>query len=287
MTKPTLPFVEIMPIQSCNLSCRGCSNYSDLKHQGYLTWEQGREQILPWLERVDIPDIGIVGGEPLMNPELDQWILGIRKLLPNSQIRFNTNGLLLHKYPDLIRLFEQVGNAVFKITVHVTDPELEQHIEKIYSMYDWEPVTEFGVDRYKTKNNLRFHVKRPDVFYQAHRNDYANMMPHHSDPAEAFKICYQQTCPLLFDGRIYKCSSNGLLQQTLQRFNWPNQEQWKPYLNNGIGPDCTDQELNDFIGSFGKPQYMCGMCPTTADATSRLIHFDHVKRKKDVIKNTN
>lgn len=287
MNKPVLPFVEIMPNQNCNLSCRGCSNYSDLVHRGYLTWAQGQAQILPWLERVDIPDIGIVGGEPLMNPDLEAWILGIRKLMPTSQIRFNTNGLLLHKYPDIIRLFEQVGNAVFKITVHVNDAVLEENIKNIYSQYDWEPVTEFGVDRYRTKNNLRFHVKRPDVFYQAHRNDYANMMPHNSDPAEAFKLCYQQTCPLLFNGRIYKCSSNGLLAQTLERFDWPNLEQWKPYMHAGLAPDCSDEELAHFIDLFGRPDYMCGMCPSSNNSESQIIHFDHVKRKKDAIKNTN
>jgi len=287
MNKPTLPFVEIMPIQSCNLSCTGCSNYSDLTHRGYLTWSQGRAQIEPWLERVNIPDIGIVGGEPLMNPDLESWILGMRALLPNSQIRFNTNGLLLHKYPDIIRLFEEIGNCVFKITVHVIDPVLEKNIQRIYDQYDWEPVTEFGVNRYRTKNNLRFHVKHPDVFFRAYRNDYADMLPHNSDPAQAFELCYQQTCPLMFDGRIYKCSSNGLLAQTLERHGWPNRTAWEPYIAPGLAPDCNDQELEKFISSFGSPESICGMCPSSQDTDSRIVHFDRVKRKKDVLKNTN
>ena len=44
--KPVLPFVEIMITQACNISCTGCTNYSDLVHKGYLTWEQGQAEIL-------------------------------------------------------------------------------------------------------------------------------------------------------------------------------------------------------------------------------------------------
>jgi organic radical activating enzyme len=281
--KPVLPFLEIMPIQACNLSCVGCSNYSDIAHKGYLTWQQGYEQIAPWTERVELPDFGIIGGEPLMNPAIIEWIVGIRKLLPNSQIRFTTNGLLLHKFPDLLKLFMEIGNCTFKITVHVHDLELQNCIDKIFRDYDWKPITEYGIDRFIAGNNVRFHVKKPDIFYKSYQRTYNNMMPHHSEPAEAFDICYQQTCPLLYNGKIYKCSSNGLLQDTLKMFDNPNFNEWQPYFDEGISSNCSDIQLEKFIENFGKPHSMCGMCPSQKHTNSRILHYNNVSRKKIIL----
>ena len=92
--KQVLPFLETMITQTCQLSCLGCTNYSDLRHSGYIKWKDGKRDLEQWLERIDIPDFGIMGGEPLINPEVIQWLIGVRELMPDSQIRFTTNGLL-------------------------------------------------------------------------------------------------------------------------------------------------------------------------------------------------
>jgi hypothetical protein len=140
-------------------------------------------------------------------------------------------------------------------------------------------VVEFGVERFKTDNNLRFHVRRPDIFWKTFQGPHIDMRPHNNPPADAFAICCQQTCPLLYNGRIYKCSTSGLLRDTLERFNYPNTELWTQHIQEGIGPDCTDQELEDFLTNFGKPASVCAMCPTTKDAQSRLIHLENVSVK--------
>lgn len=280
-----LPFVETMITQACNISCVGCTNYSDLVHRGYLTWQQGRAEIESWLKRVDIPDFGILGGEPLMNPEVRDWIIGIRKLLPNSQIRFTTNALLLERNFDIVDLLAQVGNVVFKIAIHERTSELEAVVQRVMDKFAWEPVVEYGVHRYRTHNNFRFYVRRPDIFYKTFVGNYENMRPHNNNPADAFKICCQQTCPLLYNGRLYKCSTSGLLQDVLQRFNYPNQDQWQPYMQSGLLPDCNDQALQEFLDNFGKPNTVCRQCPTQQDQTSAIIHLDNVSRKKYVPSN--
>lgn len=280
MTKPILPFVETMITQVCNLSCVGCTNYSDLQHKGYVPWSDGRLQLESWLERISMPDFGIMGGEPLINPEVSNWIYGIRELMPDTQIRFTTNGILLDKTFDVVYQLAEVGNSIFKISVHEQTVELEAIIEYIFNMFAWEPVTEFGITRYRTKNNFRFQINRPTQFLKTYRNDYYNMLPYDNNSKDAFNICCQQLCPLMHDGRIYKCSTSGLLAETLERFNNPNSSQWEQYLQTGIGPDCTDIELTEFLENFGKPAKVCSMCPTSADLKSKIIHLENVTRKK-------
>jgi organic radical activating enzyme len=278
--KPILPFVETMITQSCNLSCHGCTNYSDLIHSGYVKWADGRKQLESWLNRVDILDFGILGGEPLVNPEVAKWIVGLRELMPSAQIRFTTNGINLHKKFHLIKLLHDIGNCVIKIGVHVNDPQLEKTIQRIFETYDWQPITEYGIDRYTTSDRVRFHVKRPDTFWKTYRGTYETMMPHDSDPGEAFKQCCQKTCPLLYNGRLYKCSTAGLLEDTLARFGNPNYERWIPLIDKGIGSDCSDSELQLFLDNFGKPANICRQCPTTADVESHIKHLKHVEFKK-------
>lgn len=280
MTKPILPFVETMITQVCNLSCDGCTNYSDLQHSGYIRWEQGKEWLQQWLTRVDIPDFGIIGGEPTVSPDVSKWIYGIRELLPHAQIRFTTNGLLLKKKFELVHQLAEVGNCVFKIAVHQENHELEETIQEIFDMYNWEPVVEFGVHRYKTKNNFRFHVKRPDIFWKTFQGSYQNMYPHTNNPLDAFKICCQQTCPLLHNGTIYKCSTSGLLKETLIQVGNPNYDLWKDYIQTGITPTCSEYELHQFLDGFGKPEQVCSMCPTEIDLQSRIVHINHVSTKK-------
>ena len=185
--KPVLPFLETMITQVCNLSCVGCTNYSDLYHKGYITWDQGKQQLEKWLDIIDIPDFGIMGGEPLINPQVKKWLVGVRELMPASQIRFTTNGLLIPKHTDIINLMHDLGNIVFKITVHTPEnKQLLNIIDNIFSNYKWVTVNEFGITRWKTSNNLRLQINYPTKFLKTFKGNYSNMMPFNSDPTESF-----------------------------------------------------------------------------------------------------
>jgi organic radical activating enzyme len=277
MNRLTLPFLETMITQVCNLSCQGCTNYSDLKHHGYVSWAQGKSWLEPWTELLNILDFGIMGGEPLVNPDVEKWIVGVRELLPDAQIRFTTNGLLLHKWPDLLKVLQDIGNCVFKISVHLEDETLEDTIKQIFAQYSWQEVNEYGINRWKTDRGLRFQINRPTQFLKTFQDSYVNMKPHHSNPQDAFDLCVQKTCPLLYNDRIYKCSTSALLLDTLDRFNRPNWEQWKSYIESGIAVDSSYKDIQSFIDNFGSPHRRCAQCP---DTTARpLIHFETVSRK--------
>lgn len=220
-----------------------------------------------------------MGGEPLINPEWQQWVLGVRKLMPTAQIRFTTNGLLLSRYPDIVDFFNHVGNVVFKISVHVNRPDLEDQIAQIQNKHAWHAVTEFGIQRWKTGNNLRLQINRPQWFYKTFVGDYDYMLPHNSVPAQAFEICVQKKCPLLYQGRIFKCSTSALTGDVINRFSNVDREAWAPYQDSGIDYTCDDTQLNEFIGNFGRPHKICAQCPSKDNLSSRLHHFSTVSVK--------
>jgi organic radical activating enzyme len=274
----SLPFVEIMITQVCNLSCEGCTNYSDIKHTGYLTWDQGEKWFSSWKNVINIEEIGIMGGEPLINPQWLSWLFGIRKMFPNSPIRFTTNGLLLDRHPDILDLLDEIGNVVFKITVHVENEKLENTISSLLSQRNWKPIKEFGINRFIGNNKVRFQINRPTTFLRLFKNNYNNMAPWNSNPKEAFSTCIQQTCPLMYKGKIYKCSTSALLADTLERFGHPNWEQWRPYLVDGISPSDDLLTIKNFIMNFGKSESICAQCPD--NNSEPLNHLKTVSIKR-------
>jgi hypothetical protein len=274
MIKPILPFCETMITYACNLSCVGCTNYSDYNTRGWVAWDQGQQWISDWLERVDIPDFGIIGGEPLMNPEVVDWIYGVRSLLPDSQIRFTTNGVLLERNPKALTALMEIGNCVIKLSVHQPHKfYTQQAIKTLLELTEWQPIKEHGMQRWIGPNQMRLQINFPQQFVKSFRGQFYNMLPHDSNPAEAFAECVQKTCPLLYNGRIYKCSSIALLDQVLGDWKRNKEVTWQPYLDyQGIGMDSSASDIQKFIKQFGQPETICTMCPTSANSESIVNH---------------
>jgi hypothetical protein len=164
--------------------------------------------------------------------------------------------------------------------VHEKDTDVEDAIKIIFGKYKWNTVTEYGINRYITDNGFRFQINRPKTFLKTYQGNYSNMTPHNNAPQDAFDICCQPTCPLLYKGRIYKCSTSGLLKETLEKFNNPNWEVWKSYITEGIDANCSTEELQTFINNFGQANELCSMCPSIDDIDSNINHYDNVSTRK-------
>lgn len=282
----TLPFLETMVSYTCNLSCTGCTNYSDYNVPGTVSWEEGKASILPWIDIIDIKEFSLIGGEPLLNKDLVRWLTGCREILPHSKIILTTNGTLLMKNIKLLDTLFNIGNCYLKISIHEHDKFYAQEILKFLFQYkEWQEFEEYGVKKWKADNDVSFAMKWPKVFVKTFKGEYNNMLPHANNPVDAFKLCCQQTCPLLYNGKIYKCSSIGLLEKTLKDWNQQDDPLWQPYLAyQGISINSSPDEIKKFIDKFGKPESICSMCPTEHDFASMIPHATNVKTKAQWIK---
>ncbi len=58
----------------------------------------------------------------------------------------------------------------------------------------------------------------------------------------------------------------------LKQQGWPNQDQWLTKIIDGLGPDCSEQDLEKFVKNFGKPHQLCSQCPSENDQSSMIDH---------------
>lgn len=91
-----LPYVEFSAALHCNMNCRSCTHFSPLSEKRFYDFEKFQKDIQRLRQLVArIDTIRIMGGEPLLNPQLAGYITLTRKVYPYSEIQLVTNGLLL------------------------------------------------------------------------------------------------------------------------------------------------------------------------------------------------
>lgn len=272
---PRVQLLETMATFSCTLACRSCTNYSDYGMKGgYVRWSQMQDWLDVLFTRLRVDCFSIIGGEPFLNPELQTWVDSFRERYPYITLMLLSNATLLEKNWWILDSMEKHGMIYLKLTNHQPSATyFESAKQKILERFTWR--YEGDNQWFEPNKILDFRVESPDTFLRTFRGEYANMKPYDSDPAAAFKICNQQICPLLVDGKLYKCSSVGMLNRALRDHGLSADQDWSPYKDSGIALDCDDATLRAWAANIGKPHRVCRMCPTSNDRPFHN-HFDSV-----------
>lgn len=88
---------EVQLVEHCNLNCAGCSHFSPLADKEFLDVLEYEKDLkcLSSLFDGEANFIRLMGGEPLLHPELKKIIELTRKYFPDCIIDLDTNGILL------------------------------------------------------------------------------------------------------------------------------------------------------------------------------------------------
>lgn len=288
-----LPFVQVLINQSCNMSCLGCCTISDQPWSSYVSWDQGRAWLTDWGKRIEFQRFGIVGGEPFINPQLDQWIRGVRDLFPESRIQITTNGSLLHRRMDIVDIMQEVGNSTLKISRHLPDLNCDRALDQIRQRFNWRTIQEYGLTRYVTDSEFRLDIRdlpagRPymekNLFIKTYNGEHHDMKPYDNDPVESYAACVENGLSVLtlHQAKLYKCMTMALRREELDKFGRPHWESWQPYLDQhpGLDHSASDQDLARLFENIGKPAVFCRQCPTQDQESTFFDHSVTVSWKK-------
>jgi hypothetical protein len=243
-------YLEMDISYACNLQCRGCGHYSNENLKGWVDFEEGSQWITDWSQRVYPAQFRLLGGEPLTNPRLCDYIRLVHKVWPRARRAVVTNGFLIDRQPELFRALAETNTAL-DLSLHERS---EEYLAKCNLNRIEAAGREYGFD-------VSTQWATPDEFLAFRRGEGANMMPFtDGDPAASFAaLCKAYTCPTLHNGQMYKCAALALLPKVDQKFNLSARKEWTRYLSHtGLGTDATDDELLHYVYVYHND---CDMCP--------------------------
>ena len=114
-----LDYCEFYITNVCNLNCTNCNRFNNYAFSGHYNWHDHVDQYMQWAKLIDVKTIGILGGEPFLNPGFFDWVNGVAELWPHSHVRIITNGTQLNRYPELYNtLLKYNGRVSVEINNH-------------------------------------------------------------------------------------------------------------------------------------------------------------------------
>jgi molybdenum cofactor biosynthesis enzyme MoaA len=113
---------QLIITRRCNLSCGYCTEYDHTSAPVPLTDLKDR---IDAIHRLGVINISLLGGEPLMHPDLMEIIeYGSR----HSQVSMTTNGFLLKK--EVIAQLNAAGLSNLQISIDALESDPSQYIQK-------------------------------------------------------------------------------------------------------------------------------------------------------------
>lgn len=276
----------------CNLTCSGCNRYNNYKFAGHWTWAEAEPVLTRWAERIDIRHPVILGGEPLLNPDIVTWINGIRRLWPrHSGVQVQSNGTRLELVKGLYEALDpQQGNWI-GISLHA-----DEHREPLFARirnFLQHPIkeTEDPADpigsRYQflDANKRKVHVWRNDTFVQSNIIEQANgrFGLYNSDPDRAHENCTFRRFKNyhMIRGEIYKCGPVALMAEFDEQYKFDISEEDRAIIHapgRGLSIDEFDTRGAEFLANIDNVIPQCKFCPETYDY--KPIVFSTLKPNK-------
>ena len=128
----------------CNLNCPECSSFNNYNFKGMDQWKDWKECYTEWSKKkMEFRSYRILGGEPLANPSILEWIKGLRELWPNTSAMLFTNGTLI-KSTDT-KLYNTLIETNTKIVISLHNRSDKQKL--LDTLKDWliDPVIEHNL----------------------------------------------------------------------------------------------------------------------------------------------
>jgi hypothetical protein len=193
--------LEVHVAEHCNIRCRGCDAMSPFNEVRFLSVSRVAE-IASAMARIMVADIfKLMGGEPLLHPDIAAVLEAVRRSGITRVIRLTTNGLLLHRMPDA---FWQ-GLDRLTVSNYASAPIPPHHIELIERKAE-----EFGVV---------LNLKRIDQFNEIELTEPLE------DPGEVqrnYEDCWIRHRSLIVRGGVFfKCTRAAYLDDFRTRLRLP------------------------------------------------------------------
>jgi hypothetical protein len=118
LTPKTIINFGVPLVEHCNLRCCGCDHFAPLAEQGFADLNAFENDFarLSYLVNGEAERIGLMGGEPLLHPQVKDFLYIARNYFPKTRIRVVSNGVFLLKQKNDFWESCRQNNIVIEIT---------------------------------------------------------------------------------------------------------------------------------------------------------------------------
>jgi hypothetical protein len=296
-----VPNIEFYITNVCNIACDNCNRYNNYNFKGHQLWSDYEEAYTAWAKKIRLQKITILGGEPLMNPSIVDWIYGINRLW-DKRVNLLTNGTRLNHVPGLYDAMMSYRNDSGNwIGVSIHNPlERDRYFEEIHKFLQgpvkmWtgkdNPET-WGADyAFEDANGLHVHVWEYTEFYNVsvHKNAQGNLTLHNNDPQAAHNECgmVKYKNYHFIKAKLYKCGPVALMPEFAQQHALDISEEDQVLLNSyrPLTIDKFDTRGKEFWGNIDNVISQCKFCPTEFK-NKKLFAISKAKNATTVFKIT-
>ena len=194
----SLKYLEVDIVDHCNLNCSGCSHFCPVTEPNFMNVEEFKRDLTELATKFPIiKQFRLLGGEPLLHPDINKFIQYSREILPCTDIRIVTNGLLLEKMPD------EFWNTVNKYNIILDLSKYPIAGEKFAA----------GLDKIGEKGAKLGFIHLCKKFWLSLISDGS------ADKTESFEKCNHKNCKSLKNGKLYNCPTGAFIYRYNKKFN--------------------------------------------------------------------
>ena len=269
--------IEVYITNVCNLTCEQCNRFNNFDFKGWQRWSDHADQYQQWAKLIDLKSITILGGEPLLNPDIVSWVRGLNVTF-GIGVQILTNGTRLNQVKGLYdaiayaRPRNGTRNSIAVSLHNLDDLEtLQQNIREFLSG----PVQQnthrpelWGADyQYSDRNGVFI-----NVYYQ-NRFDTSTVQTSASgryvlfdnDPVLAHTDCtfVKFKSYHFIRGKLYKCGPAALLPEFDQQHGFDISNQDQELLNSyrPLSVNNFAEYHEEFLANLDNPIAQCKFCP--------------------------
>lgn len=235
-----LPHVEILITHHCNLNCAYCAHCAPLAPIYFESVDIFEKDIIQLykITQGKIKEIMLLGGEPLLNKNIEVFIKLTRKYFKKSEIIIVTNGLMLNDMPDS-----------FWKTCNENNASIYQSLYPLYERYPNLKKSYLKAIKYNVK--MSAWTKYTFTSLNLNKNAF-------NEKTKAYGECpYKINCTILTNGILYPC---GVISSVHLFFN-------KYFKDFAIPVDEKDyldiykiKSLDEIFKFFEIPKETCKYC---------------------------
>jgi hypothetical protein len=229
-----LDYLETHLVDHCNLNCKGCGHLSTVSPERFTdlaVFQRDFRRLGELFENISV--IRLMGGEPLLHPDVPAFTEYTRRIFPRAAICLVTNGILLPKQSAAFWESCAANDIIIQITQYPISLDLD------------------GIGEKARRFGARLDISGPVSSFLQFFNPAGD-----SDAAISFRNCQARfKCPFLQDGRVSLCP----LPATMHIFN----EQFGMNV-----PVSTEDSINifgttraaDILEFLQRPSRLCSWC---------------------------